>query len=150
MNNKPILITRRLGRGGGNKTLILELTAEERTKLRGRRQTLCGINLILQLPREGRLLPGELLAGVEDTPQIVVKAAKENLLEVQASTKLDLLKAVYHLGNRHVDLELHENKIYLNYDSVLRKMLHQRGLEVRAIKRYFSPEGGAYIQKDDI
>tara|TARA_Y100001968_G_scaffold75115_3_gene66530 strand:+ start:2369 stop:2821 length:453 start_codon:yes stop_codon:yes gene_type:complete len=149
LNTKPILITRRLPRGDENKLLILELTAEERTKLRGKRQTLCGVNLLLHLPRDGRLFPGEILLGVEDFPKILVKAAKEDLLHVQAISKLDLVKAVYHLGNRHVDLELHENEIYLNNDLVLKDMLLQRGLLVRHTRRSFHPEDGAYFHNID-
>ena len=145
MNTKPILITRRCQRADEHNPRILELTAQERTKLRGRRKTLCGLNLLLQLPREGRLLPGELLRGIHDSPQILVKAAKEDLLQVKGISKLDLLKAVYHLGNRHVELELHENELYLNYDVILKEMLLQRDLLVSRVKKSFLPEGGAYI-----
>ena len=144
MNKKTILVTRRLQNGEKNKSFILELTAEERTKLRCRRKTICGLELLLQLPREGRILPGEILVGVNDGPRILVVAAKEDLLEVKASSNLKLLKAAYHLGNRHVDLELHTNEIYLQDDIVLQEMLLQRGLSVRTVQRSFHPEYGAY------
>ena len=138
------MITRRLERTQKNKLLILELTAEERTKLRGKRKTKCGVDIIMQLPREGPLIPGDILCGYEDTPQILVEASIESLLQVKAHSIVELIKAGYHLGNRHVDLEVHETAIYLNDDSVLEKMLIERGLNVRKLQRAFHPEKGAY------
>ena len=144
LKNKIILLTRRLKNVKKNNPLILELTAEERTKLRGKKQTLCGIDLLLQLPREGRLSEGELLAGEKDFPQILVSAANENLFEVTAKSYIELMKAVYHLGNRHIELELTSNKIYLKEDSVLKKMLLKRGLFIQDVKKSFNPVDGAY------
>ncbi len=144
MKKKPILITRRIVSTEKNELLILKLTAQERTKLRGKRKTMCGVDIVMQLPREGPLIPGEILAGSDEIPQVLVEASIESLLQIQAHTTLDLIKAVYHLGNRHVDLEVHENKIYLNYDPVLEKMLLNRGLAVQKLKRTFQPENGAY------
>tara|TARA_Y100001968_G_C19037718_1_gene562916 strand:+ start:97 stop:570 length:474 start_codon:yes stop_codon:yes gene_type:complete len=146
LKKKTILITRRYQKVEKKNPLILELTAEERTKLRCRRKTLCGSDLLLQLPREGTLLPGEILLGVQDSPQILITAAMENLLQVKANSTLDIMKAIYHLGNRHVDLELHSNEVYLAHDVVLKGMLLQRGLLVSTVKKSFLPEYGAYIE----
>ena len=55
-----------------------------------------------------------------------------------------LLTAAYHLGNRHVALELHEHELLLLDDSVLASMLESRGLMVTRCVRPFMPEGGAY------
>ena len=59
---------------------------------------------------------------------------------------LELIKATYHLGNRHVDLEIHSQKLFLLEDSVLEKMLKSRGLLVQKIQKPFFPEIGAYSQ----
>ena len=138
------MITRRLEAIQKNKPLILELTAEERTKLRGKRKTKCGVDIVIQLPREGPLIPGEILAGSGETPQIEIEASLENLLQVKAHGTVELIKAGYHLGNRHINLEVHENEIYLNDDPIVEKMLLARGLNVRKLKRTFHPEQGAY------
>ena len=122
----------------------LELTAQERKKLRGRRMTLCGVELLLQLPREGPLIPGDLLLGENTSSRVLITAAIEDLLEVSASSTLQLMQASYHLGNRHVDLELQETNLFLESDPVLKKMLLERGLFVKSIRKAFFPEGGAY------
>jgi urease accessory protein len=124
--------------------LFLPLTAEQRTVLRGRRSTACGREVLLQLPRHGPLEPGDQLFNADASVRVEVKAALEDLLQVQAPTSLDLLAAAYHLGNRHVALELHDQELLLLDDSVLAAMLKRRGLVVTPCRRAFLPEGGAY------
>ncbi len=144
MKNEAILLTQRQQNDNQNHYLTLELTAQERKRLRGRRKTLCGVELLLQLPREGPLMPGDLLLGDKNHPKVIVTAAIEELLEVRASSTLQLIQASYHLGNRHVDLEIQENKIFLESEPILQKMLIKRGLLVKHIMKPFFPEGGAY------
>jgi len=124
--------------------LQLPLTADERTVLRGRRRSRCGRELLLQLPRDGALQPGDLLLDGSRACQVEVTAASEPLLRVRAASPLELLQAAYHLGNRHVALELHEQELLLLEDSVLAVMLRSRGLQVSACERPFVPDGGAY------
>ncbi len=124
--------------------LQLPLTAHQRTVMRGRRRTSCGLDVLLQLPREGSLQPGERLVDGTRTRQVVVVAAEEELLRVQAASPLALLQAAYHLGNRHVSLELHEHELLLLDDAVLATMLAGLGLTLSRCRRPFLPEGGAY------
>ena len=124
--------------------LHLPLTAGERTVLRGRRRSRCGRELLLQLPRDGALQPGDLLLDGLRSLQVEVIASPERLLRVRAAAPLELLQAAYHLGNRHVPLELHEQELLLLEDSVLAVMLTSRGLQVSACERPFVPDGGAY------
>ena len=98
----------------------------------------------LQLPREGSLQPGDLLGDQSGSTVVEVTAAPEALLRVQGSHPLELLQAAYHLGNRHVALELHEQELLLPEDSVLATMLEGRGLTVSRCQQPFAPEGGAY------
>jgi urease accessory protein len=100
--------------------------------------------VLLQLPRHGPLEPGDQLSDAEVSVRVEVVAALEDLLQVQAPTSLDLLAAAYHLGNRHVALELHDQELLLLDDSVLASMLKGRGLVVTQCRRPFLPEGGAY------
>ena len=143
-----VLEHRQVGEAVGDflpdRRLQLPLTAEERTVLRGRRCSDCGRSLLLQLPREGPLQPGDRLLDRSRSWEVVVIAASEPLLRVQADSVLELLQAAYHLGNRHVALELHDGELLLLKDSVLEAMLRSRGLRVSACERPFLPEGGAY------
>jgi urease accessory protein len=144
-NSNPLLLCRRLPLSepvAG--ALRLALGAEERTGLRGLRHSSCGRALLLQLPRGEALVPGELLAPAEGEQLVQVEAAPEALLRVRAHRPLALLQAAYHLGNRHVAMEIHTNELRLLRDSVLAQMLEHRGLAVEAMVAPFYPEGGAY------
>ena len=123
----------------------LPLSADQRMVLRGRRRTACGQEVLLQLPRERALMPGDRLTDSHEQVHVLVTAAAEELLRVEAATSLALLEAAYHLGNRHVALELHEGELLLLNDSVLAAMLNGRGLKLSRCCRPFMPEGGAYI-----
>ncbi len=123
----------------------LPLSADQRMVLRGRRRTACGREVLLQLPRERALMPGDRLTDSHEQVHVLVTAAAEELLRVEAATSLALLEAAYHLGNRHVALELHEGELLLLNDSVLAAMLNGRGLKLSRCCRPFMPEGGAYI-----
>ncbi len=126
------------------KDLILLLTAEDRTKLRGMRKTICGCNVLLQLPRGQFLRPGEILTDNDSNRKVEIKAAKEDLLLIESNSKLQLLQAAYHLGNRHVDIEIEENSLFIKIDPVLQKLLKNRTLSVKKCKKEFFPEMGAY------
>ena len=129
---------------GDDVVLRLQLTAEQRMVLRGRRRTDCGRAVLLQLPRAGALCPGDRLTDAARSVQVEVIAALEPLMRVEAGSPLELLQAAYHLGNRHVALEVHDHELLLPQDAVLETMLRQRGLRLSHCRRSFLPEGGAY------
>ena len=122
----------------------LPLTAEERTRLRGRRLSRCGHPMLLLLPRGEPLQPGEWLTTAHGDVWVQVEAAPEQLLQVRAADPLALLQAAYHLGNRHVALELQPGSLRLLADPVLENLLRQRGLTVEMLEAPFHPEAGAY------
>ena len=124
--------------------LRMPLAADQRTSLRGHRRSACGRDLLLQLPRGAALQPGERLLSADGTVQVVVEAAPEAVLEARASDRLALLQAAYHLGNRHVAMEIHADRLVLLQDSVLEELLRQRGLQVERRLAPFEPEAGAY------
>jgi urease accessory protein len=148
--DSPLLLSRRLPQppgvegSAGAAPLRLALAAEERNRLRGRRHSLCGRALLLQLPRGEALRPGEWLAPEHDGPLVRVEAAPEPLLVVRAPSPLALLQAAYHLGNRHVALELRPAELRLSDDPVLAHLLEHRGLVVERCQAPFQPEAGAY------
>jgi urease accessory protein len=145
---KPLLLEQRRPPDPLAPALTLPLTAQERTSLRGRRQSACGRALLLQLPRGAALEPGELLApaGRDAEPLVRVEAAPEPLLQVRSADPLALLQAAYHLGNRHVAMELHADRLVLLHDSVLAELLRRRGLQVEPLQAPFCPEPGAYAE----
>ena len=131
-------------RVGGVEPLRLLLTADQRTSLRGHRVSACGRDLVLQLPRGAALQPGEWLSTASGDGLVRVEAAPEALLLVRSPDPLALLQAAYHLGNRHVAMELHPGELRILEDSVLADLLRQRGLAVDTVLAPFEPEAGAY------
>ena len=125
-------------------SLELALTAEERTRLRGQRHTRCGRELLLQLPRGEALEPGEWLGTTAEAPLVLVQAAAEALIQVRSADPRALLQAAYHLGNRHVAMEIHPAELRLLADPVLVHLLAHRGLQVVHLQAPFRPETGAY------
>jgi urease accessory protein len=121
----------------------LSLTAEERVRSRYPCTTDEGQSAFLQLPRGQTLRDGDWLQA-ETGEWVQVTAKPEPVLTVTASTPLDLLQAAYHLGNRHVPLEITPTYLRLAPDSVLQDLLEHRGLQIRPETVPFQPEMGAY------
>lgn len=145
MHPSPILtLTQRLpGSAEVAVTGTLLLTAEERTRSRHRFETSDGQAIFLQLPRGTVLQDGDILQSA-DGVNVRVVAKPEPVLTVTAAAPLHLLQAAYHLGNRHVPLEIAADYLRLSPDPVLQEMLLHRGLAVLAEVQPFQPERGAY------
>ena len=122
----------------------LALTSEERTRSRHRFTTVEGQIVFLQLPRGTVLHDGDLLQDEGETNLVRVRAKLEQVLTITTTNPLDLLKAAYHLGNRHVPVEISEHYLRLAPDPVLQKMLEQLNFEVISELQPFYPEQGAY------
>jgi urease accessory protein len=121
----------------------LSLPFELRQKSRLKANLDSGEEVGLMLPR-GRVLRGGDFLKAENGMVIELKAAKESVSTVTAPDKLTLQRACYHLGNRHVPLQITENWIrYLN-DHVLDEMVISLGLTVVHEQAPFEPEVGAY------
>jgi len=106
-----------------------------------------GRSLGVFLPRGTAVRGGDVLVA-EDGSLIVVHAAPQPVLVVRHCTQhgspFDLLRAAYHLGNRHVALQLTPDRLLLEPDHVLADMLRQQHLIVSEANEAFEPEGGAY------
>ncbi|MEM9924761.1 MAG: urease accessory protein UreE [Cyanobacteria bacterium P01_D01_bin.50] len=124
--------------------LTLSLTAEERTRSRHHFPASDGQMVCLRLLRGIVLQNGDILQDETNSILIRIIAKPEPVLTVTAQNQLDLIKAAYHLGNRHVQLEITPNYLRLSTDSVLNKMLEQLGLQVTEDILPFQPETGAY------
>src|ERR1700726_4361321 len=109
--------------------LKVVLPFDLRRKSRFRTTLADGTEAALFLPRGSLLRDGDLLEA-EDGTLIRVESAPENVLLVTAETPHALMRAAYHLGNRHTPVELGEDFLKLESDPVLQKMLVQLGLKV--------------------
>jgi urease accessory protein len=139
-----LTFTQRLNLVETTVSFTLFLTAEERTRTRHRFETPDGQELYLRLPRGTVLQEGDLLQSEDGKTVIQIAAKPEPVLTVTAQKPVDLLRASYHLGNRHVALEVTLTYLRLSPDSVLQAMLEQLGVEVREEVVPFQPETGAY------
>ena len=99
------------------------------------------------LPRGTAVRGGDVLVA-EDGSLIRVQSAPQPVLVVKHcsdhGSPFDLLRAAYHLGNRHVQLELQPDHLKLEPDHVLADMLRHMHLIVSEAQAPFEPEGGAY------
>ena len=149
MSHELIYLTKRISAQVMGQCLLLPLSAKERTQLRGKRSTLDGTDVMLNLPRGGgRLIPGEVLKSENSQIFVSIEAAHEDVIRISSETRLKFLKAAYHLGHRHVEIELHDKELYLLNDVVMKKMLEGQGFEIETFQRPFSPEIGAYEYED--
>lgn len=121
----------------------LLLPYDARRKSRQRVTLVSGEELGYVLPAGTVLRHGDrLLTG--NGRVIEVEAASETLLEVHASDCLQLGRAAYHLGNRHVPVQLGKHFLRFQPDHVLAEMLVGLGCAVSEVEASFDPEGGAY------
>ena len=90
------------------------------------------------------MIPGEVLKSENSQFFVSIEAAYEDVIRIRSENRLKLLKAAYHLGNRHVEIELRDKELYLLNDVVMKKMLERQGFKIESFQRPFSPEMGAY------
>lgn len=122
----------------------LALTAQERTRSRFRFHTEQGVAVQLLLPRGTVLRDGDVL-GTDDNRELVrVQARAEPVMTAHTKDAWTLLRAAYHLGNRHVPVEIGKHYLRLAPDPVLADMLRQLGLIIVEDVVAFAPEAGAY------
>ncbi|CAQ69035.1 UREASE ACCESSORY PROTEIN [Cupriavidus taiwanensis LMG 19424] len=121
----------------------LVLPFADRSKSRLRAVLDNGADAALFLPRGTVLRGGDLLVA-EDGSFVEVRAAAESVLEVRAQDPHALMRAAYHLGNRHTPVEIGRDYLRLEYDAVLADMLRRLGVLAERAELPFEPEAGAY------
>jgi urease accessory protein len=92
----------------------------------------------------GRHLRGGDRVRIAPDREIEVVAAEEALLEAASDDALLIARAAYHLGNRHVAVQVLPNRLRFLDDHVLARMVEGLGLALRQVVAPFEPEGGAY------
>ena len=125
----------------------IELDWDVRQKSRFDATDSLGRRLGVFLPR-GTLVRGGDVLLAEDGSMVKVLAAPQTVLRITActahGTAFDLTRAAYHLGNRHVPIELKPDHLKIEPDHVLADMLRAMHLIVQDVSEAFEPEGGAY------
>ena len=121
----------------------IELAFELRQKSRLRARLSTGEEASLQLHRGEVLRGGDLLA-TNDGRIVQVIARAEQLLHIECDTPHALARAAYHLGNRHVPVQVGDGYLRIAADHVLERMLEGLGGRVTALTAPFEPEAGAY------
>jgi len=145
--------TKRIAGGAGLAAVLvkraptLELDWDARSKSRFSATDSTGREIGVVLPRGTALRGGDVLVA-EDGTLLRVIAAAQPVLQVrhcaEHGSPFDLLRAAYHLGNRHVPLELQPELLQFEPDAVLADMLRRQHLIVTEAQAAFEPEGGAY------
>jgi len=118
----------------------LRLPFESRQKSRLKTKLVSGEEVGLMLPR-GEILRGGDLVTASDGRVIEVVAEPEKLLHIESDS---LPKVAYHLGNRHVAVQVGQTFLRIAEDHVLEEMLKKMGAKVSRVEAPFEPEAGAY------
>ena len=121
----------------------LTLAYDDRWRRRARMVSDGGIEFLLDLPEATELAAGMALA-LSDGRQIAIVPAPEPLTEVRADDALHLTRLAWHLGNRHLPVQIEPARLLIRQDRVLEDMLRQLGAALHEVQEPFSPEGGAY------
>jgi len=121
----------------------LTLAYELRQKARLKTKSDSGEEVGLMLPRGLVLRGGDCLQSDEGVIAKIISAPEE-VSVARTNDKLVLSKACYHLGNRHMPLQIEENCLVYQKDHVLDEMVENLGLTITHEMRAFEPESGAY------
>jgi len=123
---------------------LLTLGFEDRRRSRMRTRTDDGREAALLLPRGTILRDGDRLRDPERDEIVTVRAADQTLSFVRAVEPMTLARAAYHLGNRHVPVQIGAGWLAYEHDHVLDEMVEDLGLLVETRTAPFEPEAGGY------
>jgi len=148
-----LTVNKLLPRGQGLSAVLLkraasvELDWDTRQKSRFDTDDTQGRRIGVFLPRGTTVRGGDVLVA-EDGSLIKVIAQPQPVLRItpcaEHGSPFDLVRAAYHLGNRHVAIELLPQHLQIEPDHVLAEMLRHMHLDVTEMVAPFEPEGGAY------
>jgi urease accessory protein len=107
-----------------------------------------GTVFLLDLPRPVMLKDGDGLV-LEDFGTVQVVGRPESLVATTAASAEELARLAWHIGNRHVDMQVIGHELRIRRDHVLEDMLLRLGARLLPIEAAFDPEGGAYDERED-
>lgn len=152
MSQMP-LYSRRIFKGHGlaqtliNRLPILNLVWDQRQKSRFDAITQSGEHVGVLLPRGQLLRGGDVLVSTNGE-LLRIEAAAQQVMRItpcpEHGRSFDLIRAAYHLGNRHVPIELTPTYLQIEPDAVLADMLRAMHMVVTECEAAFEPEAGAY------
>jgi urease accessory protein len=122
-------------------TVVLEF--EDRHRRRMTMTGTRGLEFLLDLPEVVALRGGDALV-LDDGRLVEVVAAPEPLLEIRCRDNLHLVRVAWHLGNRHLPMQVMAKGLRIRRDHVIEEMVRGLGGRVIEIEAPFDPEGGAY------
>ena len=102
-----------------------------------------GSDVLIDFPQAVRLRNGDGLV-LETGGVVRVRARPEPLLEIHAHDEGELVRIAWHLGNRHLPVQLLGDRIRIRFDHVIQDMVEGLGGHVEALEAPFDPEAGAY------
>jgi urease accessory protein len=102
-----------------------------------------GTTFLLDLPHAAALRDGDGLL-LDDGAMVRVAGRPEPLAEVAAAADHELARLAWHIGNRHVDVQIVGDRLRIRRDHVIEDMLRGLGARITPIEAPFDPEGGAY------
>lgn len=123
------------------------LTYDERRRFRFRTRTTSGEEVQVLLERGAPLGIGEVLAA-SCGRLVIVRGAEESLVVARCADYTLFARACYHLGNRHVRIQIGDLSICMQPDHVIEEMLAGFGCALSTRKGVFEPESGAYARTE--
>ena len=150
-----LICSKRMPQGKGLAKALLQRAAtvtldwDQRNKSRFEATDSQGRPLGVFLPRGSVVHGGDVLVA-EDGSLVRVLAAAQPVLRISAASGLDLMRAAYHLGNRHIPIELQSDHLKIEPDHVLSELMCAMGMSVSPVDAPFEPEAGAYGEQGHI
>jgi urease accessory protein len=107
-----------------------------------------GTRFLLDLPHATRLRDGDGLV-LDDGSIVRVVGKPEPLVEIAAQSEAARLRIAWHIGNRHVEVQVVGDRLRIRRDHVLEAMLAGLGATLTPVEAPFDPEQGAYAHGHD-
>jgi urease accessory protein len=136
-------VLRVVGEWSGEPADVVVLNLDERYRRRIMMKGVRGLAFLLDLSQAVTLRNGDGLV-LDDGRIVEVVAAAEPLTEISAKDVATLIRIAWHLGNRHLQVQMVAKKLRIRRDPVIEDMVRILGAELTQIEAPFDPEGGAY------
>jgi urease accessory protein len=124
------------------------LASEDRHRRRLVMTGECGIRFLLDLPKATVLRDGDGLV-LDDGSIVRVVGKPEPLVEIAAPSEAARLRIAWHIGNRHIDVQVVGERLRIRRDHVIEAMLGGLGAQLTSLEAPFDPEPGAYVHGHD-
>lgn len=129
---------------GASENLFLVYAKREKARLKVKLDS--GEEIGIRLKRGLVMRGGDFLRS-KSGRLLTVVSAKENLSVVNSESSMNLARVAYHLGNRHVDVQIVVNALFYLSDDVLDDMVRGLGFDITFKQGPFEPESGAYVNR---